>query len=126
MAEQARDSDLVITIQLRIKESAGLEDLVSQLVEAVRANDTGTRQYNFSVDSARATMFVIERYSDPQSVLEHMGTVAGLAPRFFEQVEVMSAYLHCDEGVVIPEQLKEALTGFGIQYMTFLGRFESL
>ena len=126
MAEQARDTDLTITFQLRIKEFTGLEELVSKLVDAVQANDVGTRQYSFSLDSARTTLFVIERYSDPQSVLDHMGTVAALAPKLFEHVEVMSAYLHCHKSVVIPKSLKEALAAFGIQYMTVVESFESL
>src|SRR6266404_6045728 len=52
--------------------------VASHFMQAVRANDTGTLQYELYLDEDQTECLVLERYRDVQSLLEHHNHVGGL------------------------------------------------
>lgn len=122
----AAKTDLVVTIRATIKDYDGLEALIGEMVEAVEAKDPATRQYNFSVDAEKKTLFVMERYADAGAFFAHTKTLGPFAARYFEKIEVVSAAVHMAPGVELGAELEEALAPFGTSFMRFVGSFESL
>ena len=118
-------TDLVVTIQATIEDYDGLEELIAEMVEAVKEKDPATRQYNFSVDEAKKTLFVMERYASADAFFAHTKTLGPFAERFFGKIEMVSAAVHRAPGVELPPALEEALAPFGTAFMTFVGSFES-
>ena len=86
-------SELGVTATFEIQEGQGgrFRELARQCIETVRAEDSGTHQYDwfFTADDRRCV--VRERYRDSDAVLEHL---ANLGPIFGQLLEV--ATIHVD------------------------------
>ena len=118
-------TDLIVTIMATIKDASGLEELTGQMVAAVADKDPATKQYSFSIDPDRKTLFVMERYPDPEAFMAHTQTMGPFAADYFGKVDVTWAAIHTAPGVELPDEFKAALAPFGTKFMTLVGSFES-
>ena len=57
--------------------------LAAQCVEIVRAQDTGTLQYDIYFNDDQSDCIVLERYRDSEALIEHAAHLGDLGPAIF-------------------------------------------
>jgi len=122
----ATTTDLIVTIKANIVDYGGLEAVISNMVAAVRDKDPATKQYNFSVDADRTTLFVMERYPDAAAFMAHTENMGPFAGAFFSKIEVTDSAIHVAPDVELPAEFRAALEPFGTEFRTLIGSFEAL
>jgi len=67
--------------------------LSAQVIDVVRARDTGTLQFAIYLSTDESECVIFERYRDSQAVIEHGMHVAGLMPAIFATGSIKSQLL---------------------------------
>ncbi len=97
-----------------------LKALMKEMVDATRANEPGTLNYEWTIseDNRRCTLY--ERYADSAAAMVHIGSFGkNFATRFMACLEPKKLVVHGN----VSEGVKKALTGQGGIFMTPFGGF---
>jgi quinol monooxygenase YgiN len=97
-----------------------LKSLMKEMVDATKANEPGTLNYEWTIseDSKRCTIY--ERYADSAAALKHASTfMKTFAGRFVGCVEPKKMVVHGTPA----DDLRKALTSQGAVFMTPFGGF---
>ena len=94
--------------------------IMAEMVEATKANEVGTLDYEWSVSADGKRCHVFERYVDSAAVLTHLGTFGErFAERFLEILKPVRIVVYGSPSTAV----QEALAGFNPVYMQPVGGF---
>ncbi|UCC84299.1 MAG: antibiotic biosynthesis monooxygenase [Gemmatimonadota bacterium] len=94
--------------------------LMNDMVKATQTNEPGTLSYEWSTSADGKVCHIFERYADSAAVMTHLGTFGEkFAGRFLEILKP----IRFDVFGSPSEEVKEALAGFGPNYMQYVGGF---
>ena len=94
--------------------------LKDEMVAATKENEPGTLSYEWHISEDGSLYHIYERYADSGATMVHLGNFgANYAERFMSLATVTTfiVYGHPDD------QVREALSGLGAQFMTPIGGF---
>jgi quinol monooxygenase YgiN len=97
-----------------------LKILMNEMVDATRAGEPGTLNYEWSIseDNGKCTLF--ERYADSAAAMKHIGSFGkNFASRFMGCLEPKRFVVHGRPS----EEVKKALSGMGAVCMSPFGGF---
>jgi quinol monooxygenase YgiN len=109
---------------LELEIQAGREDdlrtLMTEMVDATRANEPGTLDYEWCISSDGKQLHLFERYVDSAATLVHLGTFGNkFAARFMEILKPVGFVVYGAPS----DQVRNALAAFGPEYMERIGGF---
>jgi len=93
-------------------------ELVARIVAATR-EEPGTLAYEYSANTDRTAVHIVERYRTPDLLGHVNGTFAPFAERFLKLATIERLYVY---GTTTPE-IRATLDGFGAVYMTSFDGF---
>lgn len=96
------------------------QPLMIEMVEATRANEPGTLNYEWSLSSDGATCHIYERYADSAAVMIHAAAFGGkFAGRFLEILKPTRMVVYGEPS----KEVKDGLADFAPVYMQPAGGF---
>jgi quinol monooxygenase YgiN len=94
--------------------------LMNEMVEATRASEPGTLNYEWSLSADGATGHIYERYTDSAAVMIHAAAFGGkFAGRFLEILQPTRMVVYGTPS----QEVKDALADFAPVYMQPVGGF---
>jgi quinol monooxygenase YgiN len=97
-----------------------LKNLMTEMVEATRKNETGALNYEWAISEDRQACDLYERYEDSAAAMTHLeGFGVNWAARFMDVVTPTRLVVYGTPS----QQVKDALAGFGPVYMLPLAGF---
>ena len=109
-----------LDLNVREGKGEGLPGLIEEMVDATRANEPGTLDYQWSTSPDGKVCHIFERYIDSDAVMAHLGTFGErFAGRFMDILEPTRFVIYGSPN----QQVKEALAGFNPTYMDPAGGF---
>jgi quinol monooxygenase YgiN len=103
----------VLEMEIQKGRSGEVEPLVSEMVNATRAQEPGALVYDYFLNADRTRCTVIERYADNEAVMTHLENFgAHFADRFF----ALFAPIRFSVYGPANEEVKSALTDFGATF----------
>lgn len=97
-----------------------LKALMKEMVDATRANEPGTLNYEWTISEDKGKCTLYERYTDSTAAMTHIGNFGkNFAPRFMACLEPKKLVVHGK----VSDDVKKALTGMGGVFMTQFGGF---
>lgn len=82
--------------------------LMQEMVSGTRENEPGTLIYEWSISADGHTVWILERYTDSDAVLTHLGTFSG---RFAERFLAMLTPVRMVVTGLPDERVRKALEG---------------
>lgn len=109
---------------LELEVNAGMsdsaKDLMHEMVEAVKANEPGTLNYEWNMNSDQSAVHIYERYADSAAMMVHLGNFgAHYAEQFMGCFSPTGFNIYGSPS----EEVKSALSGFGPTYFTSAAGF---
>ena len=105
----------VLEVAVKSGEADNVTALMNEMIEATRANEPDTLNYEWTLSDDGATYHLYERYADSAAALVHLGSFgANFADRFLAALEPTGFTVYGNPSA----ELREALTAFGPVYMT--------
>ena len=104
-------------IEAAVKEGKleDLKSLITEMVEATKANEPGAINYNWNFNDDESYLYLYERYADSEAALVHMGNfVKNFAGRFMGCLDIKKFVAFGD----VNDQMRKALGGAGARVMT--------
>lgn len=110
----------MLELSIQPGRESDVRDLMTEMVDATKANEPGTLDYEWSIASDETVCHIFERYVDSAAVLTHLGTFGERFAERFLNILTPSRFVvyGCPN-----EAVKEALAAFGPQYMEPAGGF---
>lgn len=97
-----------------------LRELMTEMVNATKANEPGTLDYEWSTSEDGKQCHIFERYVDSSATMIHLGTFGErFAGRFLEILKPVRFVVYGVPNAAV----REALAAFGPAYMQTLGGF---
>jgi len=94
--------------------------LMNEMVTATRANEPGTLNYEWSIDTDNQSCHIYERYADSAAAMTHLGTFGEkFAGRFLAVLEPQRITVYGNPN----DEVKKALSGFGAEFLAPIGGF---
>lgn len=109
-------------LDLKIKEGEleNFRTLMKEMVEATKANEPGTLNYEWTISSDNTSIHLYERYADSAATMKHLGSfMKNFAGRFMACVEPKSFVVYGQPS----EEVKGALRQMGAVFMNPFGGF---
>ncbi len=112
--------DWVLQLDIKPGHFEELRALVEEMVDATKANEPGTMNYEWHVSDDGSTCHIYERYADSDAVMAHLGAFgAKYAERFMSALTPSALFVYGSPNAAA----REALSGMGAQFMKPLGGF---
>ena len=116
----ATDVSWLLELNVQSGRAKDFSVLMEEMVNATRANEAGTLNYEWSTTADGSVCHVFERYVDSAAVLTHLATFSEkFAGRFLEILKPVRFVVY---GSPTPA-VKDALAGFKPSYMQPVGGF---
>lgn len=97
-----------------------LRGLMTEMVNATKANEPGTLDYEWSTNEDGKQCHIFERYVDSAATMTHLGAFGErFAGRFLEILKPVRFIVYGSPNTAV----REALAAFGPVYMQTLGGF---
>lgn len=110
----------ILECDIRPGEMKSLLGVMNDLVEATRANEPGTLNYEWSLSADGRRCYLFERFADSAAAVTHLATFGKhFAKRFDAALQATRMVVYGDAD----DQVKSALSGLGAEYMKPLGGF---
>ena len=109
-------------LELDIKQGAldNFKALMNEMVDATRANEPGTMNYEWFIGDDGNTCHVYERCVDSAATMTHLGSFGqNFAERFLAAVAPTRLVVYGDPN----DEVRAALSAFGAAHMTQIGGF---
>lgn len=109
-------------LETKIKDGQldNLKALMAEMVEATKANEPGTLNYEWSISADEQTCYIFERYADSEATMIHLGTFGKhYAGRFMSILQPTGMTVYGSPN----EAARKALKGIGGVFMTSIGGF---
>lgn len=109
-------------IELDIKDGAydAFEALMTEMVDATKANEPGATHYEWYVSEDKNHLSIYERYVDSAAVMVHLGNFgANYAERFLALLAPTRLTVFGDAS----QEVRDALAGLGAVHMAEVGGF---
>lgn len=114
------NKDIIVTIQALIKNYDGLKEIIAKMIKTVKEKDIDTKEYKFSIDEEKNTLFVVERYSNISGFLAHTENMTPYAQEYFAKIELVNSFMHIPSDIEIPNEIKNTLKSYGTKFLTFV------
>ena len=112
--------DLVLETDVNPGQLEALRTLMDEMVEATKANEPGTLNYEWHVSDDGSTCHLYERYVDSDAVMAHLGAFgANYAERFMAALTPTAFTVYGRPNTAV----REALSAFGPRYLGPFGGF---
>lgn len=110
----------VLQVDVKPDQLEALRALMEEMVDATKANERGTLNYEWHVSDDGSICHIYERYVDSSAVMTHMATVgAKYTDRFMAAVTPSAFFVYGTPN----EEVREALSGIGARFLKPLGGF---
>lgn len=97
-----------------------LNALIQDMVEATRANEPGTRGFEWFLSPDGSVLHILEQYADSVAVLTHVGTFMSVfSKRFLDILTPTRLTVYGRPNA----EARAALDGFGASYLEPVGGF---
>lgn len=108
-----------LQLAVRDGQSASLEHLMKEMVEATRS-EPGSEAYEWFLSEDGSTCHIYERYADSAAVMTHLATFgARFAERFLGCLDVTAFHVYGNAS----DEARAVLDGFGAVYLAPFGGF---
>ena len=112
-------NNIISSLSLKINTDLDtFKTLMNEMVASTKG-EQGTLNYEWFISEDGKSCHVFERYADSDALMSHLGNFSTFAERFMAAVEVTSLQVYGNPN----EQVVEALTGFGADFLKPLGGF---
>ncbi|NTW72170.1 MAG: antibiotic biosynthesis monooxygenase [Eubacteriaceae bacterium] len=108
--------------ELTIKEGQidNLKKIMLEMVEATKANESGTMAYEWTISEDNKKCHIHERYEDSEATLTHLATfLSQYAARLMETGDATGFVVYGNPN----DEVKKILDGFNAVYMVPIGGF---
>lgn len=115
------NSQVFWNLELAIK-SGKLEELkalINQMTLATKANEPGTINYEWSINSEQSECHIFERYTNSDAVRIHLGNFQAYAERFFDCLDILRFQVYGNPD----SELISALAGLGGVHLKLVDGF---
>jgi quinol monooxygenase YgiN len=110
----------MLELDLEAGRESDFRDLMAEMVDATKANEAGTLDYQWSTSADGGRCHIFERYVDSAAVLTHLGTFGEkFAGRFLEILKPVRFVVYGSPSTAV----QDALAGFKPVYMHAVGGF---
>lgn len=110
----------IVDAEVREGKLDELKALRQEMVEATKANEPGTVNYEWTVTDDHRRLTIFERYTDSAAAVVHLKTfMKNYAARFMGCLDVKKVVVHGTPS----EELKKIQTGMGAKFMSPFGGF---
>jgi quinol monooxygenase YgiN len=110
----------ILDTEIRQGKLEELKALMNEMVDATRANEPGTLNYEWTISEDDRFCTLYERFADSQAAIAHIRTfMKSFAPRFMGCLEPRKLVGHGQPS----EELKKALLGMNAKFMKPFGGF---
>ncbi len=110
----------VLELKIKDGEIDNAKALMGEMVDATKANEPSTLNYEFYASDDGATFHTYERYADSAAMMTHLGAFGEkFAERFLAIVEPTSFVVYGDPSA----EVREALAPMGAVHMARFGGF---
>lgn len=122
MEEKIMNENVYWIVELAVEDGEldNFRSLMKEMVDATRANEPGTLNYEWSISEDSKTIHIYERYADSAAAVTHMNTFGKkFAERFLAAVDQTRFAVYGNPN----NEAKTVLTGVGAVFMTPFGGF---
>ena len=110
----------ILEVGINDGELDNFKQLMTEMVEATRANEPGALNYEWFISEDGKTCHIYERYQDSDATRVHMGNFGGqFAGRFMSICKMGKTSLYGDPD----DKLKEMMGGMGAVHYSQIGGF---
>ncbi len=110
----------VLEIEIKQGELDNFKALMNEMVEATRANEPGTMNYEWFISADERSCHIYERYADSAATMTHLGSFGqNFAERFMAAVTPTRLVVYGDPS----DEVRAALSAFGAVHMAQIGGF---
>lgn len=111
----------LLELEIQNGKNPDFDALMNEMVEATKANEPGTLNYEWSTSEDGKQCHIYERYTDSEALLTHLGNFGEkFAERFLAILKPVGFQVY---GPASPA-VKEALAGFSPTYMNAASGFK--
>jgi len=116
----ATEVSWIVELNLQAGRKTEFTALMNEMINATRANEAGTLNYEWSTSADGAVCHIFERYVDSAAVMTHLGAFGEkFADRFLEVVKPVRFVVYGSPS----HQVKAALAAYNPVYMQPVGGF---
>lgn len=110
----------VLEVAVKDGEAENFKVLMKEMIDATRANEPGTINYEWAFSDDGKSCHIYERYADSAAAMKHVGAFGtNFAGRFMAAVTPTRFVVYGNAD----EQVKQALSGLGAVFMNPAGGF---
>ncbi len=110
----------VLEIEIKQGELDNFKALMIEMVEATRANEPGTMNYEWFISDDAGSCHIYERYADSAATMIHLESFGqNFAERFMAAVTPTGLVVYGDPN----DEVRAALSAFGPVHMAQIGGF---
>ncbi len=110
----------VLEIEIKQGELDSFKALMNEMVEATRANEPDTMNYEWFISDDEGSCHIYERYADSAATMTHLGSFGqNFAERFMAAVAPTRLVVYGDPN----DEVRAALSAFGAAHMAQIGGF---
>lgn len=110
----------MLELELQAGRADALRNLMTEMINATKANEAGTLDYEWSTSADGKQCHIFERYVDSAATLTHLGTFGErFAGRFLEILKPVRFVVYGSPSAAV----RDALAAFNPVYMQTLGGF---
>ena len=110
----------VLELEIKQGELDNFKALMNEMVEATRANEPGTMNYEWFIGADESSCHLYERYADSAATMTHLGSFGqNFAERFMAAVTPTRLVVYGDPN----DEVRAALSAFGAVHMAQIGGF---
>ncbi len=110
----------VLELDIKQGELDNFKALMNEMVDATRANEPGTMNYEWFIGDDESSCHLYERYVDSAATMTHLGSFGQyFAERFLAAVTPTRLVVYGDPN----DEVRAALSAFGAVHMAQIGGF---
>ena len=110
----------ILDLKIKDGEIDNAKALMREMVDATKANEPGTLNYEWYASDDGATIHIYERYADSAATMTHLGAFGEkFAERFLAILEPTRFVVYGDPSA----EVREALAPMGAVHMAHIGGF---
>ena len=110
----------ILELEIKDGEFENFQSLMHEMVDAAKANEPNTLNYEWTISEDHKKCHIYERYVDSDATMIHLGTFdIKYGERFMDAVEVTRLVVYGNPN----NEVRDALSGMGALYMSRFGGF---
>ena len=110
----------ILELAIKDGELDNFQSLMHEMVDATKANEPNTLNYEWTISENRKNCHIYERYADSDATMIHLGTFGiKYGERFMDAVEVTRLVVYGNPN----GEVRDALSGMDALYMSPFGGF---